>query len=916
MLGNGGGYAVKRRKKPVHKNVKPPPVKTNPSKRHRDRLNTELDCLTSLLNFPEDVKSRLDKLSVLRLSVGYLKVKSYFHATLQKNAYLAPSNGSNVSLDGVGLSEGELILQALNGFVLVVTNDGTVFYASRTIEDYLGFRQSDVVYQSVYDLIHMDDRETFKCQLHFALNPNGTSSDVQPNSKTSSSSQSFLPQYIPPENSSFLERNFCCRVRCLLDNTSGFLALNFSGRLKYLHMQEHTKADGHVAHPQLALFAIAMPVQPPSVMEIRTKSLIFQTKHRMDFAPMSIDTRGKVVLGYSEVELITVGSGYQFVHAGDMMYCADNHLRMIKKGDSGFTVFRLLTKTGHWLWVQASARVVFKGGKPDFIIARQKALTNEEGEEHLHQRRLQLPFNIATGEGVLYDMSLDASVPGPPGSTGEKPLDPASLLGSLRQQDHSVYTQPQQPSPQLPDFTQIECSTTDQSQQAFEQAFLDSHALLNVPGQPQTSQKRTSVEELTSEAMIESLEQILGDIGDGWAEDLEVEATELKEWENMLIRMNRERGDASRELNHILPNDVFSYVEEALRRETGGYLPGSDQSASHVAETVHSLSNQAQHVASVQGMTNHNGREQQTGLKGIFADVSHSGAHTPMLPQYANAHKGHASQLWPLNSNTHHCGDQTVSCHVAHPQPKVAHQTWLPSAQNTNSFHSSHCCGLEELNQSGHYPLNHTQTDLVRGQCLEQTFSQPQGQGTSQQQCELTVWKQLQQLPQGVHRHTLTHSSHTSASVKPVALSFQHSSQMQQISGSCKYGNREGHIPTSATVSTTRNGPLLGPPSSAGSTEITTDTPFIMPHPGMSVEGIWLSAPHEGSMQVAPCANISVGDLGEAGSSLNSAGSQYPTNHYALDPSVGTLNQRSMMNDVINPFSFSGFPNLSQNTGQ
>lgn len=37
--------------------------------------------------------------------------------------------------------------------------------------------------------------------------------------------------------------------------------------------------------------------------------------------------RGRVILGYSETELCMKGSGYQFIHAADMMYCADNHIR-------------------------------------------------------------------------------------------------------------------------------------------------------------------------------------------------------------------------------------------------------------------------------------------------------------------------------------------------------------------------------------------------------------------------------------------------------------------------------------------------------------------------------------------------------------------------------------------------------------
>ncbi|EGT54433.1 CBN-AHR-1 protein [Caenorhabditis brenneri] len=271
----------------------------------------------------------------------------------------------------------EISLKSLGGFILVLNDNGEIYYASENVEGFLGFHQSDILHQPVFDLIHSEDREDIRQQLD-------TNFHIPTSSSASSSSTTF--DIFAPQNSKYLERNVNARFRCLLDNTCGFLRIDMRGKLMSLHGLPSSYVLGRsTSGPVLGMICVCTPFVPPSTSDLASEDMILKTKHQLDGTLVSMDSKVYEMLEIDDSDLPL--SLYNIIHVEDAVCMAEAHKEVIKNGSSGLLVYRLISsKTHRPYYVQSSCRLICKNSKPESIGFTHRLLNEVEGVMLLEKR--------------------------------------------------------------------------------------------------------------------------------------------------------------------------------------------------------------------------------------------------------------------------------------------------------------------------------------------------------------------------------------------------------------------------------------------------------------------------------------------------------------------------------------------------
>ncbi|XP_059388274.1 endothelial PAS domain-containing protein 1-like isoform X1 [Carassius carassius] len=340
--------------------------KRHPSERRKEKSRDAARCrrsketevfyeLAHQLPLPHSVSSHLDKASIMRLAISFLRTRKLFNSgcTVQQTRSQDYSQMDS------------LYLKSLEGFVAVVTSDGDMIFLSENVSKFMGLTQVELTGHSIFDFTHPCDHEEIRENLSVKTGP----------------------VYGRKGRDMSMGRDFFMRMKCTVTNrgrtvnlkSASWKVLHCTGQLQVCSSRPPQVLCGFSEPPLTCVTMLCAPIPHPSNVDTPLDSKTFMSRHSMDMKFIYCDERVSSLIGYRPEELLG-RSVYEFCHALDSESMTKSHQNLCNKGQVVSGQYRMLAKHGGYVWMETQATVIYnnRNSQPQCIICINYVLSSVE----------------------------------------------------------------------------------------------------------------------------------------------------------------------------------------------------------------------------------------------------------------------------------------------------------------------------------------------------------------------------------------------------------------------------------------------------------------------------------------------------------------------------------------------------------
>ncbi|XP_067663348.1 neuronal PAS domain-containing protein 2-like isoform X1 [Haliotis asinina] len=333
-------------------------------KKRRDQFNMLVNELCSMVSVNN---KKMDKSTVLKSTIAFLKNHQEIAVQSQIHEIKEDWKPSFLSNDEFS----QLMLEALDSFLIVFTVKGKILYVSESVTSLLGHLPSDLVSKSLFNLLHEYDREKVSNFLQ----------DFHSMANTSA-------EFGKEEN----QISFKCHIQCGTINPQEqrvFEEVEFTGTCRpwdgdedaqsdtdnYVYMQSSTM-DSTCLCCTVRLQTTKIIREMPKQTDLAAE---FTSRHSLGWKFLFLDHRAPPVIGYLPFELLGT-SGYDYYHPDDLDNIARCHEQLMQTGEGTSCHYRFLTKGQQWIWLKTHYYITYHqwNSKPEFIVCTNTVVSYSE----------------------------------------------------------------------------------------------------------------------------------------------------------------------------------------------------------------------------------------------------------------------------------------------------------------------------------------------------------------------------------------------------------------------------------------------------------------------------------------------------------------------------------------------------------